>query len=101
MDRVIPNLDKSLDIDDLSYEYDGDKIIKKGIKKNDKIGTFYIKDSDKVLYEKEIYSPKTVRITFDYFINHNKIELIVLSILTILLIISMNKLLKNRKNIHR
>lgn len=100
-ENVIKYLDKSLDIDDLSYEYDGDKIIKKGIKKNDKIGTFYIKDSDKVLYEKEIYSPKTVRITFDYFINHNKIELIVLSILTILLIISMNKLLKNRKNIHR
>ena len=100
-EKVVKYLDKSLDIDELNFEFDGDKIIKKGIKKNDKIGTFYIKDNDRVLYEKEIYSPKTVRITFDYFINHNKIELILLSILTILLIISMNKLLKNRKNIHR
>ena len=100
-ESVTKYIDKSLSKDDLTYEFDGKKVLKKGIKKNDKIGTFYIKDKDKILYEKIIRSPKTVRMTFNYFINHNKIELILLFILTILLIVSMNKLIKNRKNKYR
>ena len=100
-ENVIRYLDKSLTKDDLTYEFDGKKVLKKGIEKNDYIGTFYIKDKEKILYETKVYSPLTVKITFDYFINHNKVELIILFILTILIIISMHKLLKNRKNNHR
>lgn len=100
-EKVIRYIDKNITNDELTYEFDGKKILKKGIKKNDFIGNFYIKNKDEVLYKTKIYSPKTVRITFDYFINHNKVELIILFILIILLIISMNKLLKNRKNKHR
>ena len=100
-ENVIRFIDKSIEKDDLTYEFDGNKILKKGINKKDYIGTFYIKDKDKFLYETKIYSPLTVKMTFDYFINHNKIELIALFILTILLIISLHKLLKNRKNRYR
>ena len=100
-ETVIRYLDKSLDLDDLTYEFSGKKILKKGIKKDDLIGTFYIKDKDKVLYETKVYSPLTVKMTFDYFINHNKVELIILFILTIILIICLHKLIKNRKNNHR
>ena len=100
-ENVTKYINKSLTKKDLTYEFDGKKVLKKGIKKNDKIGTFYIKDKDKILYEKIIRSPKTVRMTFNYFINHNKVELVVLFILTILLIVSVHKLIKNRKNKHR
>ena len=100
-ENITKYINKSLTKKDLTYEFDGKKVLKKGIKKNDKIGTFYIKDKDKILYEKIIRSPKTVRMTFNYFINHNKVELIILFILTILLIVSVHKLIKNRKNKHR
>ena len=100
-ESVTKYIDKSIKKDDLTYEFDGDKILKKGINKKDYIGTFYIKNKDVVLYETKIYSPITVKMTFDYFINHNKIELIVLFILTILLIISLHKLIKKRKNSYR
>ena len=100
-ENITKYINKSLTKKDLTYEFDGKKVLKKGIKKNDKIGTFYIKDKDKILYEKIIRSPKTVRMTFNYFINHNKVELVVLFILTILLIVSVHKLIKNRKNKHR
>lgn len=98
---VVRYIDKSLTKDDLIYEFKGKKVLKKGVKKNDKIGTFYIKDKDKILYERIIRSPKTVKMTFNYFINHNKVELIILFVLIISLIICMNKLVKNRKNKHR
>ena len=100
-ESVTRYLDKSLTKDDLLYEFDGDKILKKGIQKNDFIGTFYIKNRDKVLYETKIYSPKKVVMTFDYFINHNKLLLITLFILLIVFIIAMHKKRKNRKNRHR
>lgn len=94
-------LDKEINKDDLTYEFDGDKVLKKGIQKDDFVGTFYIKDKDKVLYKTKIYSPKKVVMTFNYFINHNKILLITVFILLIILIIAMYKKRKNRKNKHR
>lgn len=100
-ESVIRYLDKSLDLDDLEYVFDGNKILKKGIKKNDFIGNFYIKNNGKILYETKVYSKNTVNITFDYFINHNRNLLIVLTILIMFLILSVHNLRKNRKNNRR
>lgn len=98
---VIFYIDKNLEKKDLIYKYEGEKILKKGIKKNDKIGIFYIMDNDNILYKKQLYSPQTVRMTFNYFINHNKVFLISILIIILLLISCLNKKRKVVKNKHR
>ena len=94
---VIRYMDKSLDLDDLKYEYNGKKILSKQIKQDDYIGTFYIKNGSDILYTKKIYSPKTVTITFDYFIRNNGILLILIGIILILFITFIHKKRKNSK----
>ena len=98
---VVKYIDKSIDLDDLTYEYDGKQTLDKEVKKHDYIGNFYIKNNDEILYETQIYSPISVKITFDYFINHNKVLLITISVLIILCILLIHKKRKNRKNKHR
>ena len=94
-------LPKDLKLKDLTYEYKGKKVLNKNVKKNDKVGTYYIKYNDKILYEKDIYSPKTVIITIDYFIKHNYIILIFASLIILLFPICMHKKRKSRKNKRR
>ena len=98
---IIAYIDKNTDLKDLKYEFKGNKILKKGIKKNDKIGTYIISNKDRELYRTDIYAPKTVFITFDYFINHNKVLLICTGIILLLFILSIHKKRKRRRKRHR
>lgn len=100
-EEVIRYVHKDTNKKDLTYKYSEDKKLEKGIKKGDKIGTFYILEGKDVLYAKVIISPKTVKMTFNYFINHNKVFLICVFIVIILLILCLNKKIKIAKNKHR
>jgi D-alanyl-D-alanine carboxypeptidase (penicillin-binding protein 5/6) len=72
--------------EDLNYEYKGKTILDSSIKKNDKIGTIYIKYDDEVIYEKSVLSSENVRFELLYFVKKNK-ETLLLPILTIVLIV--------------
>ena len=99
--KITAYIDKETDLKKLNYEFKGNKVLKKGIKKNDKIGTYTISQGDRILYKTNVYAPKTVFITFDYFINHNKILLICLGIILILFILLIHKKKKRRRKRHR
>ena len=93
-------LNKSIDINDLIYEYDGDNILNKKIKKNDKIGVFYIKNGEEILYKKTIYSKINVQMPLNYFFKHNIVLIITILVLFILLVYS-HKKRKVVNNIYR
>lgn len=89
------------DIENIKYEYEGENILQDGTLKGDKIGTYYIVSNGKLIYQKDVYSMSDVKLTFDYFIKHNIVLLIVFASVLLLLIITMYKMIKSRKNKHR
>lgn len=89
-------LNKNINKSDLTYMFDGNKILNKSVKKDDKIGTYYIKNKDEILYSKEIFSPTDVKMNIKYFFKHNLIFLILLILLLILFI---NFIHKKRNNL--
>lgn len=82
-------LKKSIDKSDLVYEYKGETLLGKNVSKNDKIGSYYVKYKDEVLYVKSITSPVTVKFDILFFLKQNIllvtvfVILIILSIMTI------------------
>ena len=101
-EEVIRYIDKMVTNDNLTYEYSGIKILGKNIKKGDKLGTYFIKLKDDVLYQKNIYAPEDVKMTFEYFIKDNIVFYSVsLALIIILFIIFVHKKRKSRKNKHR
>ena len=90
-------LDKSTNKDDLIYKYDGVVKLDKNIKLNDKIGTYYIMDNDKIIYQKNIYSPVDVHITLKYLFNNKIIFCFTITLVVILLYcIKIKKVVKNK-----
>lgn len=87
-------LKKSFDIDNLKYEYNGKTILDKNVSKGDKIGNYYIKYDDEILYTKSIISPATVQFDLLFFVKENIILVTLFIIFTILLLISINRIKK-------
>ena len=81
-------LNKNITNEDLTYEYKGISTLGRDIRKNDKIGTFYIKYNDEVLYTKSITSPVTVKFDLLFFLKQNIILISLLGILILLLILA-------------
>ncbi len=79
-------LNKRIKRQNLKYVYEGKKVLDKKIKKNDKIGTFYIKYKDEILYKESVVSNKDIKFEFFPFVKKNP-ETLLLPILTIILII--------------
>lgn len=86
-------LKKTITKDDLIYEYKGKSKLGKGIKKGDKIGSYYVKYNDEVLYEKDIESPATVKFDILFFLKEN-IVYVVSSIIIIFLLILLFRIKK-------
>lgn len=78
-------LKKSISIEDLKYEYVGKTILDKNTMKGDKIGVYYIKYNDDVLYRETITAPDTVKVTFMYILKLAIIPLIILILLIFIL----------------
>ena len=97
-DNVISYMDKNIKKSDLKYEYKGNKILNKDVKKNDKIGTFYISYNGENLYEKDVYATSNVDITMSYFLKNNVILVILVIVILFLFSLYLNKKRKNRKN---
>ena len=97
-ENVTKYIDKMVTKDDLIYEYSGIKKLGKKVKKGDKLGTYYIKLKDEVLYQKDIYSPSDVKMTLEYFIKDN---IVFYSVSLCLIIILFIILLKKRKRRRR
>lgn len=57
---VVLYINNSIFNNDLKIEYDGNKVLKRNIKKGDKIGKYTIKYKDIVLYEEDVLSPVSV-----------------------------------------
>ena len=55
-------ISNSISLNDLDIEYVGEEVLERGVKKGDKLGTYYIKYAETVLYEEDIMSP--VDVTF-------------------------------------
>lgn len=87
-------LKKSFDIDNLEYEYKGKTVLDKTISKGDKIGNYYIKYNDEVLYVKSIISPVTVTFDFLYFVKQNIFLVTSFIVLTILLLVFVIRIIK-------
>lgn len=87
-------LKKSLDIDNLKYEYKGKTILDKNISKGDKIGNYYIKYDDEVLYTKSVFSPTDVQFDLIFFIKENLLLVTSFVIFTILLLIFIYRIKK-------
>ena len=84
--------------DDLTYEYSGIKKLGKKVKKGDKLGTYFIKLKDEVLYQKDIYAPSDVKMTLEYFIKDNIVfYLVSLCLIIILFIIFLTKRKKRKR----
>ena len=96
-ENVTKYIDNMATTDDLTYEYSGIKKMGKTVKKGDKLGTFFIKLKDEVLYEKDIYSPSDVKMTLEYFIKDNIVFYSVALCLIIILFIVFLKKRKRRK----
>ena len=77
-------LNKNIKTKDLIYEYKGINTLDKNIRKNDKIGNFYIKYNDEVLYVKSIISPVTVKFDLVFFLKQNIVLVSLLGILILL-----------------
>ena len=97
-ENVTKYIDKMVTKDDLTYEYRGIKKLGKKVKKGDKLGTYYIKLKDEVLYQKDIYSPSDVKMTLEYFIKDN---IVFYSVSLCLIIILFIIFLKKRKKYKR
>lgn len=94
---VIRYIDKTVTNDDLNYEYSGIKKLGKKIKKGDKLGTYFIKLKEDVLYQKDIYAPADVKMTLEYFIKDNIVFYSVSLLLIIILLILFVKKRKKHK----
>ena len=91
-------LNNSIEKNDLEHVYDGEKILDKTVKKGDKIGTYYIKKDNEILYSKQITSPVDVKMPINYFLKHNIVLIILFLLIIILIPISlMNKKKNNFK----
>ena len=91
-------LNNSIEKNDLEHVYDGEKILDKTVKKSDKIGTYYIKKDNEILYSKQITSPVDVKMPINYFLKHNIVLIILFLLIIILIPISlMNKKKNNFK----
>lgn len=91
-------LNKNVNKDDLSYDYEGIKVLNDKIKEGDSLGKYYIKNGDEILYSINILSPVTVSITLKYFIKHNIIIIgLVIVIVILLIVLFMNKKRNNFK----
>lgn len=93
IDDVTEYLKKDITEDDLVYKYDGKRLLKKGIKKDDKIGTYYILYDNEILYKTNIYAPKDVKFDMIFFIKKNSVVLSLI-LLIIILIISVIRIRK-------
>ncbi len=91
-------LNNNIEKNDLEHVYDGEKILDKTVKKGDKIGTYYIKKDNEILYSKQITSPVDVKMPINYFLKHNIVFIILFLLIIILIPISlMNKKKNNFK----
>ena len=91
-------LNNNIEKNDLEHVYDGEKILDKTVKKSDKIGTYYIKKDNEILYSKQITSPVDVKMPINYFLKHNIVLIILFLLIIILIPISlMNKKKNNFK----
>ncbi len=87
-------LNKSVEKSDLIYEYKGKKKLDKNIIKNEKVGTYYIKYGDDILYKKDIISPEDVKFDLIFFIKENIILVSLFILFTILEIICIFRIVK-------
>ena len=94
---VIRYIGKMVTNDDLTYDYSGIKTLGKKIKKGDKLGTYFIKLKDDILYQKDIYAPDDVKMTLEFFIKDNIVFLSVSLLLIIILLILFVKTRKKNK----
>lgn len=83
-------LKKNTTKNDLTYTYSGEKILKNGTKKGDKIGTLYIKYKDDNLYEISITSPSDINFDFKYFVIGHKPLCILVTLFITLLVLFIN-----------
>ena len=94
---VIRYIGKMVTNDDLTYDYSGIKTLGKKIKKGDKLGTYFIKLKDDILYQKDIYAPDDVKMTLEFFIKDNIVFYSVSLLLIIILLILFVKTRKKNK----
>lgn len=85
-DDVTMYLKNDITKDDLIYKYDGDTLLKKGVKQDDKIGTYYILYNNEILYKTNVYAPKDVKFDLLFFIKENIVQLTLILIIIILVI---------------
>ena len=85
-DDVTMYLKNDITKDDLIYKYDGDTLLKKGVKQDDKIGTYYIIYNNEILYKTNVYAPKDVKFDLLFFIKENIVQLTLILIIIILVI---------------
>ena len=86
IDDVTMYLKNDITKDDLVYKYDGDTLLKKGVKQDDKIGTYYILYNNEILYKTNVYAPKDVKFDLLFFIKENVVQLTLILIIIILVI---------------
>lgn len=87
-------LNKSITKNDLTYEYKGRTTLDKNISKGDKIGSYYIKYNDEVLYVKSILAPENVQFDFIFLVKENILLVTSFIIFTILLLVFINRIKK-------
>ena len=92
-------INKSINVNDLDIEYIGEEILERGVKEGDKIGTYYIKYEDVVLYEEDLMSPITVK--FKLKLVFKIIIGIVLFLFILLMIVRQRNLRKRRRRRRR
>ena len=82
----VKNVSKYIKKDiELTYEYKGEKVLNKGTKSGDKIGTYYVKNGDDILYQEDIYSPVTVN--FKLSVSQKVIIITVLTLIVLFKIV--------------
>lgn len=86
IDDVTMYLKNDITKDDLVYKYDGDTLLKKGVKQDDKIGTYYILYNNEILYKTNVYAPKDVKFDLLFFIKENFVQLTLILVIIILVI---------------
>ena len=92
-------INKSINVNDLDIEYIGEEILERGVKEGDKIGTYYIKYEDVVLYEEDLMSPITVK--FKLKLVFKIIIGIVVFLFILLMIVRQRNLRKRRRRRRR
>lgn len=99
-DKVIINQDETIKKylkrdTNLKCEYKGLKVLKHGTYIGDKIGTYYVKLDDKVLFEKDIYSPITVKYKISVS-DIKKYGIIITDFIFLLFVIIFKQKIKNK-----